>query len=196
MSDDILFKIIVLGDTGVGKTALLHYYLNREFLEDSKITIGVNVLRKTITIKDGFYNVMFWDLGGQKRFRELQKLFVKGARGALLMFDLTNLFTLERIAEWLRVLKGVKEDIPIMLVGSKYDLIRDLEDENKIKEINEYALEIKEKYNFFDYIITSSKIGYNIDNTFKILLEKIGGQQESTRLSTLRMRSGLLASLL
>ena len=71
------------------------------------------------------------------------------------------------------MLRDKNEDLPILLVGSKYDLVQGITQKTKFTQINESAMEVKEKFNLFDYCITSSKIGFNIDHVFSVLLEKV-----------------------
>ena len=172
MKEETIYKIIVAGDGAVGKTTMLHYYIDGVFKGDTKLTVGVEFFPKKVEIMEKTYNVVFWDVGGQERFREMHRSLTGGAVGAVLMFDLSRLSTLNSIEEWLGILRERDKELPILLVGSKYDLIREMAKES-IKEINNYGLEIKEQYNLFDYCITSSKIGFNINHAFRILLEKI-----------------------
>ncbi len=173
MPDIELFKIVVAGDGGVGKTTLLHRYVNGDFKGDTTMTIGLDIFNKEIEIAGKTYKIVFWDVGGQENFRTLHESLTKGVMGAIYMFDLSQLSTLRSINEWLAILRAHDGNIPILLVGSKYDLITDIMSEDEIDDLTEYVLEVKKDNNFFDYIITSSKIGYNIDETFKLLLEKV-----------------------
>ncbi len=167
-----VYKIVVAGDGGVGKTTFINYYIYKEFKPDTRLTVGVDFYPKTVKIHNKEFKIMLWDLGGQERFRSLHKSFVEGANGAVFMFDLSNLGTLNNIEQWLEIIRTDNQEAPILLVGSKYDLLVDEEDDSNFKLVVDYALEVKEQYNLFDFIVTSSKIGYNIDNTFYVLLEK------------------------
>ena len=90
MSRPLVLKILTAGEGGVGKTTLLHKYIKGEFLADTKMTIGVEFFLKEMNV-DGFDVILqLWDFGGQERFRFLLESYVTGARGALLMFDLTS----------------------------------------------------------------------------------------------------------
>ncbi len=173
MLDIRYIKIVVAGDGGVGKTTMLHRYINRKYLDDTRMTIGLEIFNKDVKVNGSLYQVIFWDVGGQEHFRELHEFLIKGVMGAIFMFDLSRMNTLKSLDEWLAILRAYDKDIPILIVGSKYDLIADRMDDDEITNLNEYILNVKEERNFFDYVITSSKIGYNIDETFSALLEKV-----------------------
>jgi len=87
MSKSIVLKVLTGGDGGVGKTTLLHRYVEGKFSSETKMTIGVEFFLKELMIDDQKVLLQLWDFGGQERFRFLLKSYVIGARGALLMFD-------------------------------------------------------------------------------------------------------------
>jgi small GTP-binding protein len=180
METDFLYKITVTGEGGVGKTTLLHYYSYGIFREDTEMTIGVQFFQKTINMNYKTYKITFWDLGGEDQFKKLHNLYLGGTMGAIFMFDLSRLITLHNVGDWTSLLRKINGDIPILLVGSKYDLIE--HDKERVKQINDFAIKIKEHYNLFDYIITSSKIGYNIDHAFLVLLKKVRNYQSMKEL--------------
>ena len=167
MSRPLVLKILTSGDGGVGKTTLLHKYIEGKFLEDTKMTIGVEFFLKELNV-DGFNVILqLWDFGGQERFRFLLENYVTGARGALLMFDLTRTMTLENIEEWVNICRSKDPNLPILFLGTKADLA----DEHNIEE--NYIQYYKEKYNLFDYMSTSSLTGLNVENTFESLTRYI-----------------------
>jgi small GTP-binding protein len=173
---NFLYKIPVTGEGGVGKTTLLHYYSYGGFRADLEMTIGVEFFQKILNIYEKIYRVTFWDLGGsENQFKSLHVSYLEGAMGAIVMFDLTRLHTLQKVGKWTKLLRKQNGDIPILLVGGKYDLV-EMEKE-KITKINARAMKIKEQYDLFDYIITSSKIGYNIDHAFLTLFQKVRNHQ-------------------
>lgn len=97
MSKAILLKIITAGDGGVGKTTLLYRYIEGRFLANTRMTIGVEFFLKELNIEGKKILLQVWDFGGQDHFRPLLKNYAVGARGALLLFDLTRPSSLERI---------------------------------------------------------------------------------------------------
>ena len=167
MSRPLVLKILTAGDGGVGKTTLLHKYIEGEFLADTKMTIGVQFSIKELNI-DGFDVILqLWDFGGQERFRFLLENYVIGARGALLMFDLTRTMTLENIEEWVNICRSKDPNLPIIFLSTKADLAED----HNIDE--DFILYYKEKYNLFDYMKTSSYTGLNVENSFETLTRYI-----------------------
>lgn len=167
MTKPKVLKTIIAGDGGVGKTTLLHRYVEGKFIADTRMTIGVQFHLKEFTIGQDQIYFQIWDFGGQERFRFLLTNYAKGAKGALLLFDLTRFQTLENIKEWVDICRAENSDLPILFIGSKLDLI------DSVKKIDEFALDMKNEYNLFDYIKVSSKTGENVEIAFRKLANKI-----------------------
>ncbi len=162
-----IFKILVTGNATVGKTSLLRRYVDGMFDESSVMTVGVDFFTKEILFDDIQCSLQLWDLGGQQRFRHLLDSFVMGARGAILLFDLTRMPKIGDLLEWVNIARLHDINLPILLVGTKNDL------EDFIAVDDESALHVKNIFNMFDYIKTSAKIGYNIDLLFNSLAKKL-----------------------
>lgn len=164
---NFLFKILITGDGGVGKTSLLRRYVDGTFDESTIMTVGVEFFIKEL-IFDGIHcSLQLWDLGGQKRFRYLLENYVMGARGALLLLDLTKLPKIGDILEWVNIARLHDINLPIILVGNKYDL------EDFIAVDDESALHLKNAFNMVDYIKTSAKTGYNVEEPFELIAKKL-----------------------
>eukprot|EP01083_Nonionella_stella_P085662 237603_1 len=122
----VLLKVIILGESGVGKTALLNHYVNNQFIETHKATIGADFMTKEIEIDDKLITLQMWDTAGQERFKSLGNSFYRGADAAILVYDLTLQETFDKIDEWrsnFLDLSGEKSnEFPILLLGNKYDL--------------------------------------------------------------------------
>ncbi|HME53639.1 MAG TPA: Rab family GTPase [Candidatus Lokiarchaeia archaeon] len=174
-----IFKVVVGGAGGVGKTTLLHRYLHNEFLTDTSMTIGVNFLNKELIRDDGTKIVLtLWDLGGQERFRFFQPSCCMGSKAAIVFFDMTRLDTSIQVKEWVDMFRtNGSPTIPIILGGTKLDLATP----DLIDGINEYANKLVDQFGLANYIPTSSKTGENIEETFNfivdLLLQQVG--QES-----------------
>lgn len=166
-----VIKLITTGDGGVGKTTLLHKYVDGKFLTDTKMTIGVDFYINEIDVDGHNLMLQLWDFTGQTHLRYIVEKYVLGAKGALFLFDLTGIGrTLRAADDWLRIINSQGE-IPTVLVGAKYDLIE--EDKSQYDFNKSLIFEIKDNYDFIEYIECSSKTGYNIEEPFKILAREI-----------------------
>ncbi len=155
-----LFKIVLLGDGGVGKTSLIHRFVSRTFYRDYKMTIGSDLLMKEVQIGEYTVKLQIWDIAGQARFKFLQKSFYRGSAGAVLVFDLSSKNTFDpQIMNWLDNLHEGAGKVPVVLVGNKVDL----SDNREIPQ--ERAEEIAKKLTF-PYLETSAKTGENVDALF------------------------------
>ncbi|MHA1490103.1 MAG: GTP-binding protein [Promethearchaeota archaeon] len=164
---DYLFKCIVVGDGGVGKTALTIRFSKDFFTEDYKMTIGVDFHVKTITLETDEgplrTKLQIWDTGGQERFSSIRPMYYKGSLGGLLIFDLTSSESFEHLTQWIEEVRAnVEKEIPLLLVGNKSDLVE--QREISIKEINRFT----EAFNLY-YMETSAKTGDGVGDCFYIL---------------------------
>lgn len=120
---DYLFKIVLIGDSGVGKSNLLSRFTRNEFNLESKSTIGVEFATKSIGVDGKTLKAQIWDTAGQERYRAITSAYYRGAVGALLVYDITKHITFDNVARWLKELRDHAEsNIVIMLVGNKSDL--------------------------------------------------------------------------
>ena len=162
------FKIVTAGDGGVGKTTLLHRYVENEFLFDTKMTIGVGFFQKYITVGNlENISLQLWDFGGEEHFRAFLDSYMLGASGAILMFDLTRPKTLNKLDDWVSILRKYDKDLPVVFLGGKIDL------DEFIVKTDDLALEMKDKYEFLDFIKVSSKTNHNVDEAFELLINTI-----------------------
>jgi len=120
---DYLFKIVLIGDSGVGKSNLLTRFTRNEFNLESKTTIGVEFATKTMSAEGKVIKAQIWDTAGQERYRAITSAYYRGAVGALLMYDITKYQTFANVEKWFEELKNNAEpSIVVMLVGNKSDL--------------------------------------------------------------------------
>ena len=162
-----LFKVLTAGDGGVGKTTLLHRYIHNTFVANTSMTLGVEFFTKELEFDEASVMLQLWDFGGQEQFRFMLERYALGAKGALIVFDLTRFATLEHIEEWVRICRKGDPKMPIIFIGSKLDLGEDIAIDDKT------ALELKEKFGFIDFLKVSSKTGENVELSFKKLSEII-----------------------
>lgn len=124
-----LFKFIVIGDSGVGKSCALLQFTDRRFQPDHDLTIGVEFGAKTITVSDKTIKLQIWDTvtliqAGQENFKSVTRAYFRGAVAALLVFDVTSRESFEHIGNWLREAKqSAGEAITTLLVANKTDLL-------------------------------------------------------------------------
>ncbi|KAI4371748.1 hypothetical protein MLD38_010064 [Melastoma candidum] len=120
---DYLFKVVLIGDSGVGKSNLLSRFSHNEFSMESKSTIGVEFGTRCIRVDDKVVKAQIWDTAGQERYRAITSAYYRGAVGALVVYDITRHVTFENVERWLKELRDHAEgNIVIMLVGNKADL--------------------------------------------------------------------------
>ena len=123
---DLVFKIVLVGDSGVGKTNLLTRFSKNEFNLESRATIGVEFATKTIQTESGHViKAQIWDTAGQDRYRAIASSYYKGAVGALLCYDITKTQSFVNCEKWLSELRQHgKENMTLMLIGNKTDLAK------------------------------------------------------------------------
>ena len=159
---DFLFKSVVVGDGGSGKTAVVVRFSQGFFQENYKLTIGVEFAVKTIHINNYNVKLQIWDTGGQERFRYVRPLYYKGSMGCIILFDLTNRESFDHVPKWLEEVKKESGNIPILLVGNKSDLINE-----RAVSLDE-AKQLSKDLNMF-YIESSAKNGKGVGDVFAIL---------------------------
>ena len=165
---DAVYKILLLGDSEVGKSCFLMRYSDNVFVENYITTIGLDYKLKYVQLDSGeTIKVQLWDTAGQDRYRTIAKNYYKGSHGILLLYDVTKLSSFENIREWIKDIKEeVYEKAIIFLIGNKIDKTT----ERKIT--TEQGAKLAEEYNlpFFE---ASAKSGENVDEIFKFLYKKI-----------------------
>ena len=118
MGRPLVLKVLTAGEGGVGKTTLLPTYIEGQFLSETKMTIGVEFFLKELNVDGWDIILQLWDFGGQERFRFLLDSYVTGAKGALLMFDLTRTLTLENLEQWIDICRKDNPNMPILFLGT------------------------------------------------------------------------------
>ncbi|KAL4362931.1 hypothetical protein GQ457_04G030460 [Hibiscus cannabinus] len=166
---DYVYKVVVIGDSAVGKTQILSRFTKNEFCFDSKSTIGVEFQTRTVTIKNKLVKAQIWDTAGQERYRAVTSAYYRGALGAMLVYDITKRQTFDHVARWVEELRAHADNsIVIMLIGNKADLV----DHRAVP--TEDAVEFAEDQGLF-FAETSALSGDNVDKAFFKLLEEIYG---------------------
>ncbi|KAL5538292.1 hypothetical protein UlMin_044017 [Ulmus minor] len=164
---DYVFKVVLIGDSAVGKSQLLARFSRNEFSLDSKATIGVEFQTKTLVIDHKTIKAQIWDTAGQERYRAVTSAYYRGAVGAMLVYDITKRQSFDHVARWLEELRGhADKNIVIMLVGNKSDLgtLRDVPTED--------AKEFAQRENLF-FMETSALEATNVEPSFLTVLTEI-----------------------
>ena len=163
-----LYKMLILGDSFVGKTNILKRFLHNEFDTSTKETVGVEFGSKNFTMDEKeVVKAQIWDTAGQERYRSVTKAYYKGTKGALLIYDITKRSTFENIDNWIIDLRtNGDKDILVILIGNKSDLAEQ-------REVTPEEAQTKaEQYNI-GFLETSAKSGDNIDKAFTELVSLI-----------------------
>ncbi|VVB09807.1 unnamed protein product [Arabis nemorensis] len=164
---DYVFKVVLIGDSAVGKSQLLARFARDEFSMDSKATIGVEFQTRTLVIEQKSVKAQIWDTAGQERYRAVTSAYYRGAVGAMLVYDMTKRETFDHIPRWLEELRAhADKNIVIILIGNKSDL----EDQRAIP--TEDAKEFAEKEGLF-FLETSALNATNVENSFNTLMTEI-----------------------
>eukprot|EP00928_Gymnodinium_smaydae_P026658 TRINITY_DN20863_c0_g2_i1.p1 TRINITY_DN20863_c0_g2~~TRINITY_DN20863_c0_g2_i1.p1 ORF type:complete len:211 (+),score=56.59 TRINITY_DN20863_c0_g2_i1:86-718(+) len=166
MSYAYLFKYIIIGDTGVGKSCLLLQFTDKRFRADHDLTIGVEFGARLVTIEDKQIKLQIWDTAGQESFRSITRSYYRGASGALLVYDISRRDTFLHLTRWLEEARSnASPNMAIMLIGNKCDLERrEVSFEEGAQFARDHGLVFRE---------TSAKTAQNVEDCFIQTARKI-----------------------
>ncbi len=152
-------KVVFLGDTSVGKSCLAVRFVRNDFFEFQEPTIGAAFLSKTMTYNNKRYKFEIWDTAGQERYRSLAPMYYRGARAAVIVYDITDEDSFKGAKSWIRELKKKTSNCLIILVGNKIDL----KEKRKLNahDVRDYARDTN-----IIYMESSAKSGENVDQIF------------------------------
>ncbi|KAJ9548452.1 hypothetical protein OSB04_020995 [Centaurea solstitialis] len=164
---DYLLKIVLIGDSGVGKTNILSRFTRNEFFLESKATIGVEFATRTLQVEGKTIKAQIWDTAGQERYRAITSAYYRGAVGALLVYDITKRPTFDNVQRWLRELRDhADSNIVVLMAGNKSDL----DHLRAVAEQDGQSLAEKEGLSFLE---TSALESHNIEKAFQTVLTEI-----------------------
>lgn len=170
MSDDkkrtYKFKVTLFGAGNVGKTSLILRFIKESFSNDLKKTIGTNFLIKDVVVNDINVRLLVWDIGGQSSFSSMRAVYFKGSNACIGVYDITSPESLLKIPGWLSSIKKSVGDIPMILLGNKYDLAPD---EQRVSEKD--ALDLCSRLGC-THRFTSAKTGDGVEESFMELAKK------------------------
>lgn len=164
---EMMAKVILIGDSSVGKTNIMSKYLKDQFMEFSKSTIGVEFSSKTFNVQGHKIKAQIWDTAGQEKYRSMTSTYYKGSKGAFVIYDITRKETFESVDNWINDLK-LKGDpnIIVFLIGNKNDL-------EESREVAKDEGEEKGRSFQCGFLETSALSGDNIDEAFDLMITEI-----------------------
>jgi Ras-related protein Rab-7A len=178
----VLLKIIILGDSGVGKTSLMNQYVNKKFSNQYKATIGADFLTKEVMVDDKLVTLQIWDTAGQERFQSLGVAFYRGADACVLVFDVNVAKTFENLNSWREeflIQAGPRdpENFPFIVLGNKIDL------ENSRVVSQKRAMAWCQSKGNIPYFETSAKEAINVEQAFQTVAKNAMKEEEEVDLS-------------
>ncbi len=166
-----VLKVVIAGEGGVGKTALVMRFTKGVFLEGTKMTIGVDFsavkVKATTKFGEELVTLQIWDFGGEERFRFILPGYCNGANGCILAYDLTQDYTFHNLPEWINLVRQTVPEIKMILVGLKADLT----DQRKVpREVAEAKVQ---EWGLHGYIEASAKEGENVPHIFGLITQEM-----------------------
>ena len=164
---EMIFKIIIVGDLSSGKTNIVTQYISHKFVQDSQPTIGVEMFNKDFQINEDKVSAQIWDTAGQEKYNALTSSYYKGAKGAIVVYDITQESTFLKVEQFAKDLREKSDkNVYMILVGNKIDL----EENRKVSKEEGKILADKLKMGFFE---VSAKNGTGIEDLFKNLIDNV-----------------------
>ena len=172
------FKIVVLGDTGVGKTTLINQFVNNEFKADFKATIGADFSSKTMTVDDQQIELQIWDTAGQERFHAVGAAFYRGTDACILVYDCTQVESFNRLEFWRNDLFSKSQmdpdtKFPIIIFSNKSDLVEQ-------RQVNADFAQDWAKQNGYTLFEVSAKSGQNVEEGFLCIVKMFLAQAKES----------------
>ncbi|KAG0049855.1 hypothetical protein BGZ83_005321 [Gryganskiella cystojenkinii] len=165
----VLLKVIILGESGVGKTSLMNQYVNKKFSNQYKATIGADFLTKEVLVEDRLVTMQIWDTAGQERFQSLGVAFYRGADCCVLVFDVNNAKSFETLESWrdeflIQASPRGPENFPFVVIGNKIDM-----EESKRMISQKRAMAWCQSKGNIPYFETSAKEAINVEQAFQTI---------------------------
>lgn len=175
----VLLKVIILGDSGVGKTSLMNQYVNKKFSASYKATIGADFLTKEVLVDDRLVTMQLWDTAGQERFQSLGVAFYRGADCCVLVYDVNNAKSFDMLDSWrdeflIQASPNFPESFPFVVLGNKIDV-----EESKRAISQKRAMAFCQSKGNIPYFETSAKEAINVEQAFEVIARNALAQEES-----------------
>ena len=167
MKEDYKFKIVIVGDSGVGKTNLVKRFVQNSFNLNTQSTVGVEFFSNNYYVNDKLIRIEMWDTAGQERYKSITSAYYKGAIGALIVYDVTNISSFKNVDRWFYEIKDfASKDIQVIMIGNKTDLIDKKEISTEMSQDKALELEIP-------VLETSALNASNVKEAFHLLIKEI-----------------------
>ncbi|KAG5510323.1 hypothetical protein JKF63_07651 [Porcisia hertigi] len=164
---NLSFKIVLTGDSGVGKSNLMTRYTTNEYSHETPSTIGVEFMTKSVKVENRDVKIQIWDTAGQERFRAISRSIYHGAKGAMLVYDITNQTSFDSIPTWLQELRiFVPATCCIFLIGNKCDL-------EHLRVVKKETADRFARENGLSFLETSALEKTNVDKAFEWLAKSV-----------------------
>ncbi|KAI9356823.1 small GTPase superfamily [Pilaira anomala] len=178
----VLLKVIILGDSGVGKTSLMNQYVNKKFSGQYKATIGADFLTKEVMVDDKLVTMQIWDTAGQERFQSLGVAFYRGADCCVLVYDVNNNKSYESLGQWhdeflVQASPRDPDNFPFVVLGNKVDV-----DESKRMVSQKRAMAFCQAKGNIPYFETSAKEAINVEQAFQTIAKNALQQETDVEL--------------
>ena len=185
---DMIFKGILIGEAGVGKSCILHRLVSDEFKHDYEVTIGAEFSSVIVKVKDKTIKLQVWDTAGQENFRSMIRVFYKGSHAAFLVFDITRAETFENLETWVQDIRdNALPNVKILLLGNRKD------EENNRQISEDKAKQFCNRLDLTGYYETSAKSGEGVKLVFIKMAKTLfanADDQKSPAATTLGMTQG------
>ncbi|KAL1297740.1 hypothetical protein AAFC00_006279 [Neodothiora populina] len=175
----VLLKVIILGDSGVGKTSLMNQFVNKKFSASYKATIGADFLTKEVLVDDRLVTMQLWDTAGQERFQSLGVAFYRGADCCVLVYDVNNSKSFDTLDSWrdeflIQASPMDPESFPFVVLGNKVDV-----EESKRMVPSKRAMAFCQSKGGIPYFETSAKEAINVEQAFEVIARNALAQEEA-----------------
>ncbi|KAI8887355.1 GTP-binding protein ypt5 [Backusella circina FSU 941] len=203
----IQVKLVLLGESAVGKSSLVLRFVNREYVENREPTIGAAFLTQKCNLKDKTIKFEIWDTAGQERFHSLAPMYYRNSQAAIVVYDITKASTLDKAKSWVKELqRQANTDIVIALVGNKLDLVQEEGEENNDQqegasnEENERQVSREDAQAYAEeagllFFETSAKSAENVDAVFTDIAKKIPSEVHSQSRNGMGRPNGLASGV-
>jgi small GTP-binding protein len=185
-SGETLIKLLIIGESSVGKSCLLLRFAENKFTESFLTTIGIDFKLRHVEVNDRKLKLQIWDTAGQEKFRTITKAYYRGAHGILLVFDVTSVESFRQTRQWMQsIQENTADPVSIIFVGNKCDMERHVSQEEAMALANEFRVE---------YFETSAKTGANVEAAFfritKMIVDEQAQRVERKGAGSVNLRAG------